>query len=198
MRAAIARPVPVLPDVGSMIVPPGRSRPSASAASTIRIATRSLIEPPGLKYSTLATTCGVSPAAMRDRRTSGVSPTVSRMESLMSAGAATRPTLQGRAGDPDLPVGHRRDPPEAGAEALWLVRVAVERRRADEHPGGVARLVEERDRDAQPGGHERAPVVAGLHVPAALERGETTGAPDRDVEVLPLARAPGDRVEVAV
>src|SRR5919112_5532970 len=120
MRAAIARPVPVLPEVGSMIVPPGRRRPSASAASTIRIATRSLIEPPGLKYSTLATTCGVRPDAMRLRRTSGVSPTVSRIESLMSAGAAMRPTLQGRAGGPDLPVGHRGHAGEAGAEAVRL------------------------------------------------------------------------------
>src|SRR3954463_11760625 len=154
MRAAIARPVPVLPEVGSTIVPPGRRRPSASAASTIRIATRSLIEPPGLKYSTLATTCGVSPAAMRDRRTSGVSPTVSRMESLMSAGAAMRPTLSGRAGSPDLPVGHRRDPGQAGAEAVRLVRLAVQRRRADEHAGRVARLVEEGDRDVQAGGDE--------------------------------------------
>ena len=110
MRAAIARPVPVLPEVGSTIVPPGFRRPSASAASTILIATRSLIEPPGLKYSTLATTCGVSPAAMRDRRTSGVSPTVSRIESLMSAPAAMRPTYQRpqAAGRPDLPVGHAR------------------------------------------------------------------------------------------
>src|SRR3712207_3703897 len=80
----MARPVPVLPDVGSMIVPPGRSRPSRSAASTSRIATRSLIDPPGLKYSTLATTCGASPAPIRLSRTSGVSPTVSRIESLMS------------------------------------------------------------------------------------------------------------------
>src|SRR4051812_10877848 len=85
MRAAMASPVPVLPDVGSTIVPPGLSRPSCSAASTMRIATRSLIEPPGLKYSTLATSCGVSAAPMRERRTSGVSPTVSRIESLMSA-----------------------------------------------------------------------------------------------------------------
>src|SRR5919205_712425 len=85
MRAAIARPVPVLPDVGSMIVPPGFRRPSRSAASTSRMATRSLIEPPGLKYSTLATICGARPAPIRLRRISGVSPTVSRIESLMSA-----------------------------------------------------------------------------------------------------------------
>ena len=68
-----------------MIVPPGRSRPSRSAASTNRIATRSLIEPPGLNSSSLATSCGVTPAPIRLSRTSGVSPTVSRIESLMSA-----------------------------------------------------------------------------------------------------------------
>jgi hypothetical protein len=37
-----------------------------------------------LKYSTFATICGASPAPMRLSRTSGVSPTVSRIESLMS------------------------------------------------------------------------------------------------------------------
>src|SRR3954452_4897560 len=73
-----------------MIVPPGRSRPSRSAASTMRIATRSLIDPPGLKYSTFATTCGEHPAAIRLRRTSGVSPTVSRSESLISDVVADR------------------------------------------------------------------------------------------------------------
>src|SRR4051812_28647895 len=67
-----------------MIVPPARRRPSRSAASTIRMATRSLIEPPGLKYSTLATICGAKPAPIRLSRTSGVSPTVSRSESLIS------------------------------------------------------------------------------------------------------------------
>src|SRR3954453_23888320 len=71
-----------------MIVPPGRSRPSRSAASTMRIATRSLMEPPGLKYSTLATICGAHPWPIRLRRTRGVSPTVSRMESLISADVA--------------------------------------------------------------------------------------------------------------
>src|SRR4051812_10897813 len=71
-----------------MIVPPGRRRPSRSAASTMRMATRSLMEPPGLKYSTLATICGAHPCPIRLRRTSGVSPTVSRMESLISADVA--------------------------------------------------------------------------------------------------------------
>ena len=80
----MASPVPVLPEVGSMIVPPGRRRPSCSAASIMRMATRSLIEPPGLKTSSFATIWGFRPAPMRDSRTSGVSPIVSRIDSLIS------------------------------------------------------------------------------------------------------------------
>src|SRR3954447_26781091 len=83
-RAAMARPVPVLPEVGSMIVPPGRRRPSRSAASIIRRATRSLIDPPGLKTSILATSRQRSPGSNRLSRTIGVSPMVSRIESRMS------------------------------------------------------------------------------------------------------------------
>src|SRR3954452_10633440 len=94
-RAAIARPVPVLPEVGSMIVPPGLSRPSRSAASISRTATLSLIEPPGLNSSSLATIWGLTAGAIRDRRTSGVPPIVSRIDSLMSAWEAT----VSRAGD---------------------------------------------------------------------------------------------------
>ena len=45
----MARPVPVLPEVGSMIVPPALSFPSRSAASIRRSATRSLIDPPGIE-----------------------------------------------------------------------------------------------------------------------------------------------------
>jgi len=40
------------------MVPPGLSSPDRSAASIIRTAIRSLTEPPGLKYSTLARTSG--------------------------------------------------------------------------------------------------------------------------------------------
>src|SRR5215208_5813227 len=200
MRAAIARPVPVLPEVGSMIVPPGFSRPSASAASTILIATRSLIEPPGLKYSTLATTCGFRPAAMRDSRTSGVSPTVSRIESLMSAGAAMRRTIRARssrtAGGPDLPVGQRHAARQPGLDARRLVRAAVLGRPADEHAGRVPRPVEAVDVDVQARGDERAPEVARLHVPAGPERAKAARARDRDVEVLALLRAPADAAQV--
>jgi hypothetical protein len=46
--------MPVLPDVPSMIVPPGLSFPARSASSIIWIAMRSLIELPGLNVSTLA------------------------------------------------------------------------------------------------------------------------------------------------
>src|SRR4051812_8091163 len=67
-----------------MIVPPGRSRPSRSAASIMRTATRSLIDPPGLKTSSFATIWGFRPAPIRERRTSGVSPIVSRIDSLIS------------------------------------------------------------------------------------------------------------------
>jgi hypothetical protein len=48
--------MPVLPLVGSMIVPPGCSVPSASAASIMASAMRSLIEPPGLPRSLLTQT----------------------------------------------------------------------------------------------------------------------------------------------
>ena len=61
-----------------MIVPPGRRSPQASAAATMRSAIRSFTEPPGLKYSTLASTSGPpAPSSRVTRRslTSGVFPT---------------------------------------------------------------------------------------------------------------------------
>ena len=73
--ATIARPTPVLPEVGSTIVPPGLSSPDRSAASTIRSAMRSLTLPPGLKYSTFASTVAATPSASAFSLTSGVFPT---------------------------------------------------------------------------------------------------------------------------
>ena len=74
--------MPVLPDVPSMIVPPGFSLPERSASSIIWIAMRSLIELPGLKVSTLARTVAfTSPSVIAWMRTSGVSPMASRMVS---------------------------------------------------------------------------------------------------------------------
>src|SRR5215475_10703599 len=77
----MARPTPVLPLVGSTSVPPGRSSPDCSAASIMRSAIRSLTEPPGLQYSTLASTSCYTPAATEPSRTSGVLPTRSITDS---------------------------------------------------------------------------------------------------------------------
>ena len=53
-RAAIASEIPVLPDVGSRIVQPGRRMPSRSAFSIIRNAGRSFTDPVGLQSSSFA------------------------------------------------------------------------------------------------------------------------------------------------
>ncbi|KXK02744.1 MAG: hypothetical protein UZ03_NOB001001835 [Nitrospira sp. OLB3] len=52
--ATNASPMPVLPLVGSTIVPPGLSLPCRSASSIMFRQIRSLTLPPGLKDSTLA------------------------------------------------------------------------------------------------------------------------------------------------
>lgn len=54
-RYAIPCEVPVLPEVGSMIVSPGLRIPALSASSTIRRPILSFMLPPALKYSHLAT-----------------------------------------------------------------------------------------------------------------------------------------------
>lgn len=54
--ATADRPMPVLPEVGSMITESECSSPLASASSSIALAMRSLTLPAGLKYSSLATT----------------------------------------------------------------------------------------------------------------------------------------------
>src|SRR5262245_51261091 len=75
----MARPMPVLPDVPSMMVLPGFRRPSRSASSIIRTAMRSLIELPGLNVSTFASTvAGIRPRVILLIRMSGVSPMASR------------------------------------------------------------------------------------------------------------------------
>src|SRR5664279_6598695 len=93
----MASPTPVLPEVGSTIVPPGRNSPLASAASTIRSAMRSFTEPPGLKYSTLATTNGARPAASLSNATSGVLPTrsTSDRETCTLQSVRAGPTMEG-------------------------------------------------------------------------------------------------------
>ena len=71
----------MLPDVGSTMVPPGLSCPDCSAASIIRTAMRSFTDPPGLKYSTLASTVGARPSVTLDSLTSGVFPIRSTIDS---------------------------------------------------------------------------------------------------------------------
>ena len=53
--AARAIPIPVLPEVGSMMVSPSFKVPSFSASSTILRAILSFTEPPALKNSHFAT-----------------------------------------------------------------------------------------------------------------------------------------------
>ena len=68
--------MPVLPEVGSTMVPPGFSAPERSASSTIDSAMRSLIEPPGLARSDLIQTCCVALPNRRWMRMCGVLPMV--------------------------------------------------------------------------------------------------------------------------
>src|SRR3954454_11827101 len=85
----MARPTPVLPEVGSMMVPPGPSSPSRSAASIIATAGRSLTLPPGFVVSSFATIWHCNPSVTRRRRTSGVLPTRSRSESAISGSSGS-------------------------------------------------------------------------------------------------------------
>src|SRR5665647_3609474 len=73
----MARPTPVLPEVGSMMVAPGLSSPLFSAASTMPSAMRSLMAPPGLLRSDLIQTLRFGPNR-RLMRMCGVLPMVCR------------------------------------------------------------------------------------------------------------------------
>jgi hypothetical protein len=65
--------MPVLPDVPSMMVPPGLRSPARSASSIILSAMRSLIELPGLNVSSFARTVALtSPLVNAWMRTIGV------------------------------------------------------------------------------------------------------------------------------
>src|SRR3954453_19588381 len=97
--------MPVLPLVGSTIVPPGRRAPLASAASTMRTAIRSFTDPPGLKYSTLASTSGAFGPSSRVTafsRTSGVLPTRSTTDSAYCTGSSS--TRAGSGARPPHPI----------------------------------------------------------------------------------------------
>ena len=74
----MASEMPVLPDVGSRMVAPGRSVPSFSASSIIASAGRSLIEPVGLRSSSLAQSRTSGVGDRLGSPTSGVPPTEAR------------------------------------------------------------------------------------------------------------------------
>src|SRR5262245_55783647 len=74
----MASRIPVLPLVGSTMVPPALSSPRRSASSSMATAMRSLTLPPGLTDSSLATTSAPPAFGSRLSRTSGVRPISSR------------------------------------------------------------------------------------------------------------------------
>ena len=76
MMATNANPIPVFPEVPSMIVPPGFNLPSASASSIIFTAILSFTEFPGLNVSTLASTKASTSAVTLFSFTNGVLPIV--------------------------------------------------------------------------------------------------------------------------
>src|SRR3954469_10717689 len=124
--------MPVLPLVGSTIVPPGLSAPLASAASTMRTAMRSFTDPPGLRYSTLASTSGAS--GPRERvtlvsRTSGVPPIRSRTDSAYCTG---RPPRGGAVWSGTIPSdGSRRGTDESWPPPAFSMVTAQRAQEAD-------------------------------------------------------------------
>src|SRR5919106_2083617 len=116
---------PVLPDVGSTIVPPARRWPARSAASIIRRPIRSLTLPPGFSISSLARIVGRTPEATRPRRTIGVLPTESRKVSstIPAPFAVPAPILRqpgpGRKGsaEPEDAAGLAEEDPSVGGRS---------------------------------------------------------------------------------
>src|SRR6476619_5186063 len=80
--------MPVLPEVGSRIVQPGRSVPSFSATSTIFSAARSLMDPVGFWSSSFAQRRTSADGDSRGRPTSGVPPTEPSVEAKRTGGSA--------------------------------------------------------------------------------------------------------------
>src|SRR3990172_13095029 len=94
----MARAMPVLPDVESKMILPGRNFPVRMPSRTIHKAGRSLTDPPGLNPSSLAKmrTFAGSPSVIRWISSSGVSPIRSRTDSTFFgslAGNGTRRKL---------------------------------------------------------------------------------------------------------
>src|SRR4029453_9172508 len=88
----IARPIPVLPLVGSTTVAPGLSTPRRSASSIMATAMRSFTLPPGLSDSSLPSTVAPPGRGMWFSRTSGVAPISSSTEPA-TRGRLNRPVV---------------------------------------------------------------------------------------------------------
>src|SRR5919106_159490 len=188
---------PVLPDVGSTIVPPARRRPARSPASIIRSPIRSLTLPPGFSISSLARIVGRTPEATRPSRTIGVLPTASRKVSsaipapFASPAPILRQPVPGRkaSAEPEDAAGLAEEDPSVGGRSH-----PQDPRAAVQHDGLVV--------DVVPGGVQVVPVdPAGVEVaveqvplgrraqPAAPTEGETGRSDHRVVPPLRLGRA---------
>src|SRR5262245_51339696 len=111
--------MPVLPDVASTIVSPGRSFPDASPSAIIRAAARSFTEPPGFCHSAFA--YNSTPAdSNRCRRTSGVLPISSRTDDAVGRAGALDDAEEGDG--EDILICDRTSPNytvlDAGSEGL--------------------------------------------------------------------------------
>src|SRR5215475_10106000 len=182
----MARPTPVLPDVGSTIVPPGLSLPSRSACSIIASPIRSLTEPPGFRYSSLARIRAWPGGERLSSRTIGVPPTRSR----------TVGYSRGIAQSLELRDARRAVGLGSGRELLGFDQhdSGHERRDADahEHPEGQGR----------PGGEGLREVALPVHldqvVEAAQEHRRTESYADGSSDLLRGVDEPGSEAGLVV
>src|SRR3954447_8479842 len=107
-----------------MTVQPGRNRPSASAAATIASAGRSLMEPVGLRSSSLAQILTAREGERRGNPISGVLPTESIRLSYLLIGSVPRATGDGRQDGHLIAVGHR-GPQAAGEAYVFIIDIYV-------------------------------------------------------------------------
>src|SRR5713101_866863 len=111
----MARPIPVLPLVGSTTVAPRLSAPRRSASSIMATAIRSLTLPPGFSDSILARTAAPSLLGSRLSFTSGVPPTTSSTEAAIFG----RPVAAGlRWVMAPNPIGNASSPPKKGSDVI--------------------------------------------------------------------------------
>src|SRR5471030_565624 len=106
MAAAMARAMPVLPEVASIRVSPGLICPRNSARVIIDSAGRSLTEPAGLFPSSLSNKVLLVLPGRRCKRTNGVLPTQSAMVGYCKVMAYSQSRLRGRPSYRERLAGH--------------------------------------------------------------------------------------------